>query len=148
MIEPDLRDDRQAPWRTSLLVLEHDAEELSRLTGGARRQGARVFPAQTGKAALEILREHNGNIACLVTNASILGPISGRLAAFWFRFYNPFGPVLYISDDAAPDFDQIEHSDVLSPHAGVDEIMDAALRIQHKIDQIFLLETLCFGCGY
>ena len=93
-------------------MLAHDASR-EKLGRELTRTGAAVLLARDGCYAMTALREHAGGIACIVTDTAIRGQISGRALPFWYRFYNPFGPVIYVADDPALEFATVQYSAVV-----------------------------------
>src|ERR1700712_2510355 len=102
----------------AFLVLQEDPVRRARITYALLAAGVGVFPVASGQPALAVLRQHNHRIVCVITDAEVAGPVSGHMGPYWFRFYNPFGPVIYVADDPDGLIDYIENSIVLNQSCG------------------------------
>jgi hypothetical protein len=117
------------------LVLVVQARSGDRLDVGCGLGGHEtdVLLASDGSSALDLLRQHHASIFCLVTDTALREPISGRLLPFWFRFYNPFGPVIYLSDDPANEFGTVQYSAVLRRGCAARELMQEVFLIEAEV---------------
>lgn len=81
----------------SVLIVEDSYVVLEMLRTLFERQGARVYEASSGEAALTILRQPGLDIDWLLTDIALPGFINGWEVAAAFRAIYPQRPVIYAS---------------------------------------------------
>ncbi len=127
-----MRSKRSVPDRLFLILTEPEAS-FDKLSGELCCTGASVLLARDGSSAMKALREHNARISCLVTDTAVLGGVSGRALPFWYRFYNPFGPVIYLSQNPSQEFVTVQYSGVLKRRCRSAEVIREISRIEEEV---------------
>jgi CheY-like chemotaxis protein len=95
MPEPALRTDRR-----SILVVEDDEITRDIVVRYFEVAGSKVFAAEDGATALEILRRHGLRIDWLFTDINLPGEISGWIVGAEFNLNHPLKPVVYATASA------------------------------------------------
>lgn len=72
-----------------------------------------MLEAETGEAALELLRLYDGVIDWLFTDIRLPGAIDGWHVAFEYRFHHPMRPVVYTTGYAPDEDRRVENSVML-----------------------------------
>jgi hypothetical protein len=121
-----------SPRRLVLVVQASSGDRLD-LGCGLGGHETDVLLASDGRSALDLLRQHHASISSLVTDTALREPLSGLMLPFWFRFYNPFGPVIYLSDDPGDEFGTVQYSAVLRRACPAGELMREILLIEEEV---------------
>jgi DNA-binding NtrC family response regulator len=102
------------PTIRRILIVEDDARLRNMLFHGLRRAGYEVLTAETGEAALMLLREWGERIDWLFTDIRLPGVIDGWVVGSEFTLNHPLRPVIYTSG-FAPDFSRLIAGAVFMP---------------------------------
>ncbi len=97
----------------TILLVEDEDGIRSRVREELIEAGFNVLEADTGEAALEILRLFDGTIDWLFTDIRLPGQIDGWHVAFEYRFHHPLRPVVYATGFAPSEERRVENSILL-----------------------------------
>jgi hypothetical protein len=128
-----------------ILVLAEPEASFDKLSSELCRTGASVLLAGDGSSAMRALREHNVRISSLVTDTAVRGGLSGRALPFWYRFYNPFGPVIYLSHEPSHEFVTVQYSGVLKRRCRSAEVIREISRIEEEVRSAYAADARIAG---
>lgn len=98
-----------------------------------------------GNAAMQAIRQLNEQISCLVVDAAAPRPMSAVAIPFWYRFYRPFGPVIYLADDPAQAPAAVQYSAVVSRLCSAEKLLRQVAAIAEDVRSAHAADARVLG---
>ena len=94
---------------------------------------------------MQAIRQLNEQISCVVVDAAAPRLMSGVAIPFWYRFYRPFGPVIYLADDPAQAFATVQYSVVVSRLCSAEKLLHQVASIEEDVRSAHAADARVLG---